>query len=95
MTSQPQWLLEPACCRQENATDRALGAAPRPTSYARWAAESPDDSVFAITSRRYVTHRLRLPAPFFELLSRTTQAIAEFARRHDDKRLRTVRGAGC
>ncbi|WP_244929552.1 DUF72 domain-containing protein [Nocardioides sp. W7] len=32
----------------------------RPTSYARWAAETPDDFVFAVKGGRYVTHMLRL-----------------------------------
>lgn len=96
----------------------------RPTSYARWAAETPDDFVFAVKGGRYVTHMLRLRdveaplanffasgvlalgaklgpvlwqlperleydagllAAFFEQLPRTTQEVAELARRHDDK----------
>lgn len=96
----------------------------RPTSYARWAAETPDDFVFAVKGARYVTHMKRLRdveaplanffasgvlalgaklgpvlwqlperleydagllAAFFEQLPRTTQEVAELARRHDDK----------
>ncbi|WP_127480063.1 DUF72 domain-containing protein [Nocardioides pantholopis] len=32
----------------------------RPTSYARWRAETPDDFVFAVKGGRFVTHMLRL-----------------------------------
>jgi len=32
----------------------------RPSSYARWAAEVPDDFVFAVKGSRYITHMLRL-----------------------------------
>jgi uncharacterized protein YecE (DUF72 family) len=32
----------------------------RPSSYARWAAETPDDFVFAVKGGRYITHILRL-----------------------------------
>lgn len=32
----------------------------RPASFAQWAAETPDDFVFAIKGSRYITHRLRL-----------------------------------
>ncbi|HTW17859.1 MAG TPA: DUF72 domain-containing protein [Nocardioides sp.] len=96
----------------------------RPTSYARWAAETPDGFVFAVKGGRYVTHMKRLRdveaplanffasgvlalgaklgpilwqlperleydagllAAFFEQLPRTTQEVADLARRHDDK----------
>jgi uncharacterized protein YecE (DUF72 family) len=32
----------------------------RPTSFARWAAATPDDFVFAVKGSRYITHMLRL-----------------------------------
>ena len=32
----------------------------RPTSYAAWRAETPDDFVFSVKGRRYVTHLKRL-----------------------------------
>ena len=32
----------------------------RPTSYARWASETPDDFVFAVKGGRYITHLKRL-----------------------------------
>lgn len=32
----------------------------RPTSYEKWAAETPDDFVFAVKGSRYITHLLRL-----------------------------------
>src|SRR6185295_17728408 len=32
----------------------------RPSSYARWAAETPDDFVFSVKGSRYITHILRI-----------------------------------
>jgi uncharacterized protein YecE (DUF72 family) len=42
----------------------------RPSSYTRWAAETPDDFIFAVKGGRYITHILRLRD--------TTTALANF-----------------
>ena len=96
----------------------------RPASYASWAAQTPDDFVFAVKGGRYITHLKRLVGveaalanfcasgvlalgpklgpflwqlpenlgfdadkldAFLKLLPRTTTAVAQLGRGHDDK----------
>src|SRR6476646_9644163 len=63
----------------------------RPTSYAAWRDETPEDFVFAVKGGRFITHLKKLAgvesalANFFAQLPRTQGEAAALAAHHDDR----------